>query len=116
MTGRRKERVAPPPGADEWDVRYANNEAPKGWDALSTHAPRATLEAWVLMRSDPRPPIDGRHKRLLGDLAHKDVDGRRCEQWQIEVTSGGRIWYAIDDAKHVVWVTYASPRHPKATE
>lgn len=41
---------------------------------------------------------------------------RRLAQWQIEVTSGGRIWYLLDEEKHVVWVQMASTRHPKATE
>jgi hypothetical protein len=37
-------------------------------------------------------------------------------QWQIEVTAGGRIWYAIDVERREVRITYASPRHPKATD
>lgn len=38
------------------------------------------------------------------------------EQWQYEVTSGGRIWYGIDDAKRTIWMTHAGTGHPKATE
>ncbi|MFG3437909.1 hypothetical protein ACGF0J_11780 [Nonomuraea sp. NPDC047897] len=41
---------------------------------------------------------------------------RDLEQWEFEVTSGGRIRYAIDDATRTVWVIYASPRHPKDTD
>lgn len=37
---------------------------------------------------------------------------RRC----FEVTSGGRVRYAIDDASRTVWIVYASPRHPKDTD
>jgi hypothetical protein len=36
------------------------------------------------------------------------------EQWEYEATSGGRVRYVIDD-KHIVWLIYASPRHPKDT-
>jgi hypothetical protein len=36
--------------------------------------------------------------------------------WQYEVTAGGRIWYCIDKAKHIVWLLHAGPGHPKATE
>lgn len=44
------------------------------------------------------------------------VHGHDLEQWQFEFTAGGRIWYCIDDAARTVWMTDASPGHPKATE
>jgi hypothetical protein len=43
-------------------------------------------------------------------------NGRDLEQWEYEVTSGGRIRYVIDDQHRTVWLTYASPRHPKDTD
>jgi hypothetical protein len=36
--------------------------------------------------------------------------------WQIEVMSGGRIWYLLDTDKRTVWVTVASTAHPKTTD
>jgi hypothetical protein len=38
------------------------------------------------------------------------------EQWQYEVTGGGRLWYCIDDRRHLVWLTDAMVGHPKVTE
>jgi hypothetical protein len=38
------------------------------------------------------------------------------QQWEYEVTSGGRIRYVIDDQHRTVWLIYASPRHPKDTD
>ena len=38
------------------------------------------------------------------------------EQWQYEVTGGGRLWYCIDDGRHLVWLTDAMVGHPKVTE
>ncbi|MEU6712865.1 hypothetical protein ABZ897_15400 [Nonomuraea sp. NPDC046802] len=35
---------------------------------------------------------------------------------QYEVTSGGRIWYAIDDAETTIWLTKVAAGHPKASE
>lgn len=35
--------------------------------------------------------------------------------WQIEVTSGGRIWYLLDTDKRTVWVTFAGTAHPRPT-
>jgi hypothetical protein len=35
---------------------------------------------------------------------------------EYEVTSGGRVRYAIDDGNRTVWLIYASPRHPEDTD
>ncbi|HEY6278959.1 MAG TPA: hypothetical protein VIX86_21825 [Streptosporangiaceae bacterium] len=97
-------------------MRFATNDAGKGWDALCQQAPGNTHSAWLQMRTNPRPPADSRHTRLRGEFSTRLVEGRDLEQWQIEVTGGGRIWYAIDDSRRTVWVTHAAARHPKATE
>ncbi|GAA4230470.1 hypothetical protein GCM10022254_25370 [Actinomadura meridiana] len=56
----------------------------------------------------PAPPQ--RQHRLRGDLATRRHNGHELEQWEYEVTSGGRVRYVIDDDARVVWVIYASPR------
>jgi hypothetical protein len=38
------------------------------------------------------------------------------EQWQYEVTGGGRIWYLVDKANRTLWLRYAGAAHPKDTE
>lgn len=40
---------------------------------------------------------------------------RQLEQWQIEVTGGGRIWYCLDKDNRKVWVVLAGTGHPRAT-
>jgi hypothetical protein len=58
-----------------------------------------------------------RQHRLRGKaLATRKVNGKVLDQWQYEVTSGGRIWYCPDPDERVVWLTDAGPGHPKATE
>lgn len=116
MSPKRKDRVAPPQVPGSWDIRFGTSEAAKGWGELCTQAPANTMKAWELMRSNPRPDIDSRHKRLSGDLASRSFDGRMLEQWQIEVTGGGRIWYLVDDDAETVWVVQASCGHPNRTE
>jgi hypothetical protein len=44
------------------------------------------------------------------------IAGVVMEQWQYEVTGGGRVWYCIDDASHSLIMTMASVGHPKKTE
>jgi hypothetical protein len=48
----------------------------------------------------------------FGAATHRH-NGRDLEQWEYEVTSGGRVPYVIDDQDHTAWLVYASPRHPK---
>jgi hypothetical protein len=62
-------------------------------------------------RSNP-----GRQAQLRLDLAMRTIGGREFEQWQYEVTGGGRIWYCPDPERMVVLVTYAGVGHPRATD
>jgi hypothetical protein len=44
------------------------------------------------------------------------LGAEELEQWQIEVTGSGRIWYVVDDQHWTVWLIWAGPGHPKMTE
>jgi hypothetical protein len=57
-----------------------------------------------------------RQHPLKGGLGRRSVGGRDLEQWQLEITGAGRVWYAIDDERRTVTLTFASVGHPKATE
>ena len=117
MSPKRGERAAPPPGPDDWDVRFLDNDSAKGWEDLCRQAPGNTLAAWTTMRQNPTPPMNSpRHQRLKYGLATGEVKGRVLDHWQIEVTGAGRIWYLVDRENAVVWIDYAGPGHPKATD
>jgi CubicO group peptidase (beta-lactamase class C family) len=117
MSPKRGDRVAPPRRADEYELRFGTNDAAKGWEELCRHAPGSTRTAFEAIRSCPRPvPANPRQHRLKGALAFGTQDGRQMERWQYEVTGGGRVWYLVDGAKRVVWVSYAGTGHPKATD
>jgi len=116
LSPKRKDHVAPPSVNDEWHVRFGTTDAAKGWDELCRQARGNTRGAFEAMRSNPRPNPTDRHHRLRGDLGKRTVEGETLEQWQIEVTGGGRIWYAVDDNRRTVWIVHAGPGHPKATD
>jgi hypothetical protein len=117
VSPKRGERVAPPPGPGEWDIRFQASEAAKGWEELCQQAPGNTLAAWLIMRRNPVPPMDSeRHHRLRRELATGVRAGRSLDRWQIEVTGAGRIWYLVDPEAGTIWVEHAGPGHPKATE
>jgi hypothetical protein len=98
-------------------IQYQRGD--QGLGDLIAGAPENTRRTWNVMRTQPGPgpgkPND-RHKQLKGSLATRNHKGKELPLWQIEVTSGGRIWYLLDVDNHTVWVQYASSKHPKITE
>ena len=117
MSPKRGDRVAPPPAAGEWDVRFAGNDSAKGWEELARQASGNTLDAWQRMRTDPAPRLrTRRHHQLKGSLAHGARDGRSMPQWRIEVTGAARVWYLVDAERRTVWVVHAGTGHPKETD
>ena len=85
MSQKRGDRVAPPPGPDEWDVVFGTTEAAKGWQELCVQAASNTRDAWFLMRTSPVPAAhSGRHHPLKGNYATGTYRGRTLPQWQIE--------------------------------
>jgi hypothetical protein len=117
MTAGRGDRAAPPAPDGHWEVRFADAASAKGWECLTQQAGENTYRAWIAMRTNPRPTIETpRHHRLKGGLAHGTHRGQTCEQWQFEVTGGGRIWYLLDTARVTCWITFAGTGHPRATD
>lgn len=112
---RRRERVAPPPGSGGWDFRHATNDAASGWEEVCRAAPANARVAWERITANPRHSDDRQHP-LRGSLGTRIVNGETLEQWQYEVTGGGRLWYCIDDARRLIWLTGAATGHPKRTE
>lgn len=109
--------MAPPPGPGDWDIRFHSNDAARGWEELCRQAPGNALAAWRIMRRNPTPWADSpRHHRLRRPMSPVKVGGKAVDHWQIEVTGGGRIWYLVDKDKATIWIDYAGPGHPKATE
>jgi len=111
---KRGDRVAPPAERGQWELKFASTEAGKGWEELCRQAPGNTRRAWEEIGTEPRPfPTTERQHRLKG----KELGTvKGLEQWQYEVTGGGRIWYLVDDDRKTVWIRLAGTGHPKATD
>jgi|SRR5579859_529603 len=112
---KRGDRVAPPPAPGEWDLRFGDSAVVESWEQLCSQAPGSALTAWSALRTAPRSRSARQHP-LKGDFATRLVGGQVLEQWQYEVTGAGRIWYAIDDERRVVYLTLASVGHPRQTQ
>ncbi len=117
MSPKRGDRAAPPRVGEEYDIRFDNAESAKGWDELARAVPANLRRAFETIHATPRSANSTeRHHRLRGSLSTGGRRGADLEQWQFEVTAGGRIWYLIEDTTRTVWITYAGTGHPKVTD
>lgn len=99
MSPRRGDRVTVPPPRGQCDVRFGTSDAAEGWEELCRHALPNTRRCLETLRANPRTGAGhDRQHRLRGDLATHRHNGRDMEQWEYEVTGGGRVRYVIDDA------------------
>jgi hypothetical protein len=100
-----------------WTMHLLDRQAAQGWATLLTQVPGNLDRAWVDITGDPRCGSNpARQHRLKGRLKDANVKGSALEQWQYEVTGGGRIWYANDDSSRIVWITQAGTGHPRETD
>lgn len=114
---KRGERAIPPVPPDGWTVRFVDRAVALGWRDLCTAAAGSTWHAWMTLTLRPTQPENrARHHRLRLTEATQVIQGETLEQWQYEVTAGGRIWFCPEPKTRTVWITYASTRHPKANE
>lgn len=111
---KRQDAVAPPTLKGEWDVRFGTSEAAASWEELGRQLPGNVRAAWDRMRTAPVTRSDTQ-KPLAGALGTRLVGGRELRQWQIDVSSAGRIIYCVDEDKRRVLVMLASAGHPGAT-
>ena len=117
MSPKRGDAVAPPVIGNEWRLEFATTEAAKGWPQLCSEAPTNTRLCWDALRTTPASTANlDRQHRLRGRLGTFRHGGRDLPQWEYEVTSSGRVRYAIDEERRIVLLTIASTRHPKDTD
>jgi hypothetical protein len=57
-----------------------------------------------------------RQHRLKGTLSSIKIGTAELEQWQYEITAGGRLWYSIGDEERTIYITKASIGHPGVTD
>lgn len=112
---KRDDPVAQPARGAEWEIRYASTDAVIGWQNLLTQVPGTLREVWDRMRTAP-DTRSTTQKPLAGPLATRSHKGRDLPQWQLDVSSAGRVWYVVDTSTHTVRVTLATTGHPGATD
>lgn len=113
MSPKKGDRVSTPP-LSGWSVLYGTTEAAVGWEELCRVALPNAHRCLEALRADPLTRANwSRQHQLRGRHATKDWKGATLEQWEYEVTAGGRVRYLVDPDHSTVILVYASPRHPK---
>lgn len=101
----------------EWVVKPASSQAEKAWKKALAQEPEIMEAERTRLRTRPLDRNDNprRTHQLRGSLAERKIQGQRYEQWQHEITGGGRVWYCPDKANRIIYVTHVSLSHPKET-
>lgn len=102
---------------DPWIVRTASRKAERQWDEAKAEEPvllAAELQRLKLRPTDRSANPDRTHQ-LEGPFRTATVNRGKLPQWQHEITSDGRVWYAIDKANRTIYVTRVTLTHPEET-
>lgn len=104
----------------------ANQRAASEWKQMCNQLPGAMQVIYDRLTSEPDSVVPGRQDKLAGSKValtmYKGEDHRR---WQIDVGSGGRLFYIIDKTPQgagkrlisgTVVIQAVSAGHPKSTE
>lgn len=116
MSPKKGDRVSAPP-LDGWNVVFGTTEAVTGWEELCRAALPNVHRCLDVLRSDALSRSNwSRQHQLRGRHSTKVWKGSDLEQWEYEVTSGGRVRHLVSAETATAILVCASPRHPKDTE
>jgi hypothetical protein len=111
------------PGA--YEVKARSRKVAAAWQELTNQAPGEGQRVYDQLASDPLRDDGDRQHPLEGNAGVGAFDGATYTRWQIDITSGGRIWYFVDQretgAKNnsragTVIIDQVHAGHPKSTE
>jgi hypothetical protein len=129
----RDEPIVRPTRTDEWQVMAADKGVAEEWDRWAKQEPNALAAAYDKLASAPTE-FSPRQRKLEGRTMGSGVyEGKTLDRWQYEVTSGGRIFYLVDDPtdggrrrperkgrgarpRRRIIIEAVHPGHPKQTE
>jgi hypothetical protein len=108
-----------------WDIVARNAKVAADWAEFANRAAGECQRVFDQLQTDPTLDDGDRQHPLEGAPGRGTFDGRQMRRWQIDVTSGGRVWYFVDDTQFGSGQRRSSGRviidavhfgHPKTTE
>lgn len=117
--------VSRPTRPGTWVVVARSRKVSEGWDELSRQAAGECQRVFDQLATDPLHDDGDRQLRLSGEAGRVTFRGVQYERRQIDVTSGGRVWYFVDPTPFgsgqkrrlgKVFIDTVVAGHPKETE
>ncbi|MEN8235204.1 MAG: hypothetical protein ABFR89_09815 [Actinomycetota bacterium] len=101
----------------KWRVLHASRRSEKEWRRAVTAEPDLMAAEKRRLETSPtdRSANPRRTARLKGKLKDRLIGKTRLPQWQHEISSAGRVWYCVDKADRIVWITKVALTHPRET-
>jgi len=115
VAGKRGELVPRPPKKVEYEIRFADARAQKGWQNLVATIRNQMTDVWDFLTRTPDTTTPTNYP-LRGDLDSIQRDGVAHQRWQHKPTENGtaRIWFYVEG--HVVHLEQVHTSHPNATK
>lgn len=80
-----------------WNVVARNSKVAAAWNEYANSAAGECQRVFDQLQTDPTLDDGDRQHPLEGAAGRGTFEGREMRRWQIDVTSGGRVWYFVDD-------------------
>lgn len=117
--------IVRPARPGNWQVTARSKKVAEAWRELANQFAGECQRVYDQLQSDPTFDDGDRQHPLEGEAGRGSFDGRAMRRWQIDVTSGARIWYLVDATESgsgqkrrsgTVIIDQVHPGHPKGTE
>ncbi len=108
-----------------WSVVARSKSVAADWRELCNQAAGEGQRVYDQLQTDPKRDDGDRQHPLEGKPGRGIFEGVPYVRWQIDITSGGRIWYFVDETSSgtgqrrrtgTVIIDAVHPGHPKSTE
>lgn len=109
----------------DWVIVARTRKVHQDWLQLCNQAAGEAQRVYDKLQTDPTYQDGDRQHPLEGAPGRAQWQGQAVRRWQIDVTSGGRIWYLVDEApvgagqrrrSGTVVIDQVHFGHPKSTE
>ena len=79
-----------------YDVLTRSQKVESEWNQFCNQAAGECQRVYDQLANEPDRDDGDRQQPLKGSVGYGTFDGITYTRWQIDVTSGGRVWYFID--------------------
>lgn len=117
--------IARPIRPGSWTIVARSEKVATEWREFVNQAAGECNRVYDQLESNPAYDDGDRQHPLEGEAGRVTFQGRAYQRWQIDITSGGRLWYLMDPTPFgsgqkrrsgLVIIDRVHFGHPKGTE